>query len=126
MSDGSKKNIEDIKIGEYVKSYDEKTSEIVNSKVTEVFHHSTEEMTDYYLIINNKIKITPNHIVMLNGKWEEIGKANLGDYLINEKGGNIGIESIEKVYDKVPTYNLEIENTHTYIADSIVHNQVKP
>jgi len=62
MVDDSYKNIEDIKAGEMVKSYDEKNRGLVSGRVTDVFHYSAEEMMyDYYLLINDVLQVTPNH-----------------------------------------------------------------
>ncbi len=123
MADGSLKNIEDIQKGEEVSSYDVITSEWKTGIVTEVFHHTPEKMTDYYLIINNDLGVTPNHPVMVDGVWIDAGELEIGDVF----GGNI-ISSIERVYTRVPTYNFEVEPYHTYnvvwgeFAKSIVHN----
>ena len=124
MADGTTKNIEDIKVGDKVKSYDEKTGEWRVGTVTKVFHHTPEEMGDYYLVINHELRVTPNHPILVNGKWIHAGELKIGDKF----GDNI-IYSIERIYRKVPTYNLEVEPYHTYAVAwgkgiSIVHNKL--
>ena len=125
MADDSIKNIQDIQIGDLVKSYDEKTQEYKPGRVNNVFHHTPEEMTDYYLILNNDLKVTPNHPVYLNGKWVTAGELKVGDFFGKE------ITSIKRIYERVPTYNFEVKGTHTYKiiwdnTNSIVHNQNDP
>jgi hypothetical protein len=126
MSDGKTKNIEDIKIGDYVKSYNEKTKEVVDSKVIKLYHHPPEQMEDYYFVINNNLKVNPNHLIFLNGNFQEIRNVKVGDYLLDLNNNKILINKIEKVYQKVPTYNLEIENTHTYYSEGILVHNAKP
>jgi len=122
LPDGTEKPIEDIKVGDVVLSYDEKTQTNVPSIVKKTFYHPKEQ-SNSYLIINNRLRVTPNHPVLVNGRWQEIGNANIGNVLRLWDGNNLIISSIRRVYDKVPSYNLEIENTHTYYAgDVLVHN----
>jgi len=125
MSDGSLKNIEKVKVGDYVKAYDEENSCYADGYVYEVLHHSPEEMTDYYLIVNNKIKITPNHQIYTENGWIEIGDMNIGDELSLDD--DLKILSIEKVYEKVETFNFEVAKYHNYVVsenndDLVVHN----
>ncbi len=125
MADGSYKNIENVNIGDKVLTYDQKTDSFVPGSVIKTFHHTPSMMTDYYLIINNNLKVTPNHPMWVNGKWIPAGDIKIGDKLLNQNGNNVLVTSIQKVYHKVPTYNLEVSNTHTYIANGIVvHNKI--
>jgi intein/homing endonuclease len=93
--------------------------------VTEVFHHAANEMADYYLIINENLCVTPNHPLFINGKWLAAGDAELGDCLLSIDGKAVDILSIETVFKKVPTYNLEIETFHNYFAGGILAHNIK-
>jgi len=120
MADGSHKNIKQVKVGDMVKSYDH--GEIVSGKVIEVFKHAPEEI-DHYLKINNKLRVTPNHFIHVNGKWMPVCQAGLGDKLLDENGEEVIIDSVEEIWEQAPTYNLEISKYHTFFADGIlVHN----
>ena len=125
MIDGSYKNIEDIKVGDIVKTYNVIKHENEKGIVTKLYKHSSDEMYgDYYLIINNQLKVTINHPLYVNGEWKNAGEIQIGDKLQNNKGKTIIVTSIKKIYKKVPTYNLEVENNHNYYADGIlVHNK---
>ena len=121
MADGSLKDIEDVEVGDLVQSYDTDNDEWVAGVVTEVFHHAPEEMTDYYLIINNELRVTPNHPLYVDGKWITADELKVGDLFGD------GIRSIEKVYERMPTYNFEVALYHNYkvvwgSTDGIVHN----
>jgi len=129
MGDGSYKNIESVQIGDKVKSYDEQTGEIIDCKVTHVFRHSPEEMTDYYLVINNDLRVTPNHRFYSDGNWVYAGDLRIGDPLFpREEDKDYNVYSIDRIYERAASFDLEVERCHTYfvsIADSVdilVHN----
>jgi len=124
MANGSVKFIQDIKIDDKVQSYDINTEEYKTGTVSHIFHHKPGEMTDYYLVINNELRITPNHPILVDGVWIDAGELKIGDIY----GGNT-ITSIERVYERVPTYNFEVETYHNYVIvwgleekSSIAHN----
>ena len=126
MADCLYKNIEDIKVGDMVKSYDEETGEIVDRAVTHVFHHTPKEMTDYYLVINNFLKVTPNHLIYSDGGWVYADDLKTGDNLFYPCS-DYKIHSIEKVFKEEPTYDLEVGINHNYFvaldtSDVLVHN----
>jgi len=121
MADGSEKNIENIREGDKVLTFaDEKSHRLVEAEVVNVISHTV----DGYLVINGNLKVTPEHRVFVNGGWQMIGDAKIGDYLLDENGQQVLIESIEVVHQIVKVYNFQTEPYHTYIADGIyVHNQ---
>jgi len=124
MADATQKHIEEIQIGDIVKSYNEKTGTLTKDKVVQIFHDAPNQMiSDYYLIVNNHLKVTPDHLLYINNEWIQSGDLKLGDHLFKGK-----VTSLEKIYEKVPSYNLEIEKYHTYLVvfgDNIViaHNE---
>ena len=124
MADGFFKPIEEVKIGDEVISYDESNGKLVRAEVEKVFYHSPDQMGDYYLIINQDLRLTPNHPLYINGKWLPVQKAQIGDTLLDIEGNKILITSIEKIFQKVPTYNLEAKGYHNYFAEGILaHNK---
>jgi len=62
LNDGSKKQIQNIKVGDKVLSYDLKNKKPVVSEVLNVFSH----LDNNYLIVNDKIKVTPYHNMYIN------------------------------------------------------------
>jgi len=129
MADGSYKNIEDIDIGDLVLSYAKKTMEIMSCRVANVFRHLPEEMTDYYLVINNNLKVTPNHRFYSNGGWVCAGDLKIGDRLFCREQNMVYLTySIEKVYKRETSFDLEVERCHNYFVsvvdgvDVLVHN----
>ena len=128
MSDGTLKNIQDIKIGNMVKSYDVNKRQVKNAKVIKIFHHSSKDVSDGYLILkiqNGRIlKVTPNHPIFVNSQWKEAGKLKLGDLLLQEDGKKMRLVSIKKIKGQIPVYNLEVDEYHNYFAEGVlVHNK---
>ena len=130
MADGSPRNIEDVMIGDFVLSFNERTKEIVKCRVSKIFSHSETEMVkDYYLIINKNMQVTPNHRFYSEGKWLQADDLKIGDKLFSSEQSYIDIYSIEKNYNREATFNLEVEECHNYFVLSsndnvyvLVHN----
>ncbi|MEA2054152.1 MAG: PKD domain-containing protein [Candidatus Thermoplasmatota archaeon] len=121
MADGSHKNIKHIEQGDVVVSYNK--GQVVNGEVIDVYEHTPEEMGDYYVVINDKIRVTPNHFLYVSGRWIPAKQVKIGDELIGENKEVVIVTSVEKVWEQVPTYNLEVDIYHTFFADGIlVHN----
>jgi hypothetical protein len=84
MADNTKKYIKNIEIGDYVKTFNEKTKKIENKKVLKL-HENLSIDEDFYEIETkngNILKITGNHKVLLtNGKWVEVKYLREGDII---------------------------------------------
>jgi|GEM_PF-3577631 len=134
MADGSYKNIEDVEIGDLVLSYEVETGKTLSCRVSKIFSHLSEEMTyDHYLLINNVLRVTPNHEFYSNGKWVEAGDLKVEDNLFTKtQNKNYVIQSIDKIYKKEPSYDLQVEQCHNYFVsiddgvDVLVHNDNDP
>jgi len=115
------KTIEKIDIGEEVIAYDESTKTQKLGKITKTFSH---ENVPEYLVINDKLRVTPNHPIFVNGEWETASKIKRGDKLLKKNGDLVTVKNIKVFADKVTVYNLEVEDYHTYYAeDYLVHNK---
>lgn len=106
MADGSYGNIEDVEVGDLVESYDVENERAVVAIVTETFYHEPYEMADHYVVIDDRLRVTPNHSLYQNGGWVRAGDVKRGDRL-----GLSGapITSVRNVYEQVPTYDLRVE-----------------
>jgi hypothetical protein len=123
MANGTTKNIEEIHCGDSIASYDPAARILVPKTVTQVFQHDPSEMGEYYLVINHRIRVTPDHMLYTQGSWRTFGNLQVGDRV-----SSTYITSIEKVYKREATFNLEIEGTHTYLiacsnTPLVVHNE---
>jgi uncharacterized protein YfaS (alpha-2-macroglobulin family) len=121
MQNGKTKKIQDIKVGDFVLTFEnEDSNKLVKAKV--VGTHSAQEAG--YLIINQNLKVTPNHKMFVNRTWQTASNIQKGDVLKSKNGKDLFVHSVEWQKGKFNVYNLEIEKYRTYIADGIyVHNQ---
>ena len=125
MASGDSKNIQDISVGELVKSYDPITQTYHDVPVLAIHHHRPYEMTPYYLIINDEVQVTPNHLLFVDNQWVRFDTLQIGNTIHSYQ-----IHSIKRVYKRVPTYDLTVQNYHNYLValpshDLLVHNEVE-
>lgn len=120
MADGSYKKIESVRSGDKILTREsEQSSALAADKVVAKQEHVVGE----YLLVNDKLKVTSIHVVYVNGEWKEMGKAKVGDWMYDSKGGKVKIVSIKKRKELVKVYNFQTKNRHTYFAgDFYVHN----
>ena len=128
--------IQNLNVGDKVYSFNEHNDKVDIDIIYEVISHTPEEDTfGLYKITTktNEVTTTGNHpFVKLNSEYEDNGAdwtsarlLKIGDKIYDEGGIAQTIISIEKLNHKENTYNLEIENNHTYIADGFrVHNSL--
>ncbi|NMC35645.1 hypothetical protein GYA49_01230 [Candidatus Beckwithbacteria bacterium] len=121
MADGTEKPIEDIKTDDWILT---RTSEndhnLVKAQVSGI-HHVTETG---YLLVNNHLKVTPNHKLFINGTWQEASYLQTGSKLLSNTGKEETVRSIEFIRDQIQVYNLSVDHYQTYFADGVwVHNQ---
>lgn len=113
------KYIEELKVGDSVMSYNEKTGRKEVSRILETFVHDAEE----YLVINGRLKITSEHPVFVNGEWKKAGEIEAGDRL-KSVDGEIIVLTKKIVRENLKVYNLEVGGNHNYFAEGVlVHNK---
>ena len=121
------KNIEDIKVGEKVYSYNLDNNELELKKVLGTIVSSTKD-TYTLTIANKKVEMSPKHQIYIVDKgWTRAYDVKKGDKMLTSDNKVVEIENIEyKVYDKpIKTYNLTIEGNSNYFVTDIqvlVHN----
>lgn len=121
------KNIEDIKVGEKVYSYNLDTNELELKEVTHLIRSTT--IDTYKMTIGNKIvEMSPKHqIYIIDKGWVRAYDVKEGDLMLSMNNEKIKITNIEYIkYDKpIQTYNLTIEGNSNYFVTDIqvlVHN----
>ncbi|MFM7888319.1 MAG: polymorphic toxin-type HINT domain-containing protein [Pseudanabaena sp.] len=120
------KNIEDIKVGDWVIADDPNTvGEIEAKQVLQTFVHDVASVVDIYLN-GEKITTTDNHPFWVENKgWVEAKDLQAGDQLQNDKEENVTVDHIEHRLDNVKVYNFEVQGFHTYFVSDLgilVHN----
>ena len=145
MGDGTFKKVEDLELGEVVKSLaitgldtniEDNWKEFYTNNfeyeeglsiITNIFDNS---FTQYY-IINNNLKLTFEHPVFIKRAevciFTQTENVVIGDYIFKENGQFELITSIDIIDDYVQTININIEENDVYFADGVlVHNVLEP
>lgn len=144
MESGEQKVIEQIKVGDVIKTYNFNTKMIENKKVLHIDNPIHYHFVKMYFS-NNVINVnTEDHPYYVKGKgWAsfnphltksnynlDVKKIEINDdvYFYDDKEGsliNIKLIKLEKINKKLRTYNLsEVEDNHNFFANKIlVHNK---
>jgi hypothetical protein len=146
MADGSYKNIEDLKVGDSLRTFKiptlpdgdsptawspkevwsvDKTDDFENA-TSVVAVHETGPYHKYYKI-NNKIKVTHEHWILVKREgifqFMQVQDMRVGDFLLGENKEEIEIFNIEFIVGNVSTVHLDVEDNDMYFADGILaHN----
>ena len=125
------KNIEDIKIGDKVYSYNLNNNSLELKKVLNTIKSNT--IDTYKVTIGGKtVEMSPKHqLYIIDKGWVRAYDLNVNDKLLDVNGKQITISKIEyKKYDSpIDTYNLTIEGNNNYFVTDIqvlVHNAPSP
>ncbi len=133
MSDGTKKNIQDVKVGDVLKG------ETSNNKVLRL--HQPKLSGKLYSINGGRYFVTEEHPFKTTDGWKSINpsktaeenlniivtKLEIGDVLVTEND-LIKIKTINSKGASFDTdlYNFALDGDHTYYADGyLVHNKVE-
>jgi len=130
MADGSTKAIEDIEPGDYVVS-DEPDDALPPSarRVTEV--HRTATYRLFHIRVgedeNGEVLATGRHPFWTKRGWIAAEELSHWDVLLTTSGEWVPIRSIAEESRDTPTYNLSVEELHTYFVVAgetplLVHN----
>ena len=139
MFDNTIINIEDIKIGDIVLTYNEETNLQEPGKVLNIVTPLRSDIIRYELSNSTIIESTSCHPYWIIDKgWSSFNpeltekmynftvfKIEINDILLSIDNKEVTIDNInELITKKVTTYNLEIFGNHTYYANGIlVHNK---
>lgn len=141
LQNGEIKNIEEIEVGDFVLSYNEKTNEQEYNKVLKLHKPTHDDLVEYTLSNGKKITSTFDHPFYVNGltlasyspeltnkRYESLGdvvKINVGDELKSENNDMVSIVSIEEKEAKpTQTYIFTVENNNNFYANGVlVHNK---
>ena len=121
------KNIEDIKIGDKVYSYNLDNNSLELKKVLNTIKSNT--IDTYKVTIGGKtVEMSPKHqLYIIDKGWVRAYDLNVNDKLLDVNGKQVSISKIEYIkYDSpIDTYNLTIEGNNNYFVTDIqvlVHN----
>lgn len=131
-----KKPIEDIRIGDYVWSYDTLHKQYGYKQVLKAFSRYSDKLVELQ-IGNEKITVTAEHPFYSNREWIEAGHLRTGDVLYTMEGKIALLKKVrvlsqpvvlhaEPYEESQEVYNLEVEDWHTYFVGEegiLTHNK---
>ncbi len=147
MYDNSTKQIQDVEVGDVVKSYwptnmslqdmdslsyttGSLTGTMSGSVVTGIINESFDE----YYLINGSIKIPSVESEIMNNSmvfskkigtwsWSQPATLSVGNKLLDKDGSEVNIDSISLTTGNTMFYSLDVEDIDTYFqSDILVHN----
>ena len=125
-------NIEDIKPGTMVLSYNEKLQKNEYNKVNALIIHENAYDNIYYLTVEgNEIEIGQDHPLYVKNedgiRWKKPRVLKVGDSVMLSDGTFHKIEKIRYEFYHGTEYNLSVYNTHNFYVsfgnDVLVHNR---
>ncbi|EHR52036.1 Protein of unknown function (DUF1557) [Saccharomonospora marina XMU15] len=126
MADGSRKPIEDVKVGDWVIATDPETGEQVAKRVTHVFVHN-DTVIDL-VVAGDVITTTEDHPFWsaTDQRFERADQLSPGEQVLGAEGQVITVSGLRlgTARDGL-AYNLSIEGIHTYHIgqnDILIHN----
>jgi hypothetical protein len=145
MYDGSLKNVEDLIIGDIVKSIaidglnpnielnwkDWLTNDFQYEDGLSIVMSIDDNTFDEYYVFNNKLKATYEHPIFIKRgdtyRFECAENITIGDYMFTSNNEFEIISSIDIIDEPIQTININIEENDVYFADGIlVHNAARP
>ena len=118
MADGSQKQAKDIKVGDDVLYYNFTTHSIGLNKVKSIRRFSPSELRyNYYIEINNKLKVTPNQLLdKPNGTHVEALDIKVGD-VFQGYHRVIKVFSVKRIFKRIPVYEFYTSKGGFFIDD---------
>ena len=117
------KNINELKAGDYVLTYNKEKNQNEYKKITYVFEYEDLSEELYTIKIDDTyMKLTAEHNVYIrrdgNNKYVAASELEIGDYVMYFDGKYHKIKNISHVPIEETVYNLEIEDNHNfYVGD---------
>ena len=128
MAGGAVKCIEDVRVGDKVKSYNPATGKVSEKRVLQTFENEVDELVTVSTSDGQQVTATPGHKFYANNDWVSAEDLRAGDVLVNVNGKKVIVEQVqhELLDSPVKVYNFEVADNHTYFVGDgdgmAVHN----
>ena len=124
-------NIEKLKIGDIVYTYNENTKEVEEKEIEKTFINKAQEIVKMEFETGEEIKNTTAHPYYVVGEgWKETKDLKVGDYILTQENKKIKITKMTKTRKpNTKVYNLSIKDNHNYFVGNtklLVHNITAP
>ena len=125
MEDGSTKNIEDVKAGDVVLSWNEATNEKIGGVVSNILVADVDSVIKIKFEDGTTITTTDEHPFYIDNGWVKAKDLIVGNICTKINNLPTKIESIIIKEKTTKVYNLlDVTETHTFYANNIlVHNK---
>jgi RHS repeat-associated protein len=124
LTDKGRRKIKDVKEGDKVWAFEEKTGKLALKLVTHTF--TFERDTVYNIHIGQEvIEATSDHPFFIGGQWLKVHQLRKGQQVSLYSGQKAGIDSIVVIAKRATVYNFTVQDFHTYYVgskDVLVHN----
>ena len=127
LSKDGYKNIEDIKVGDYVYTLNLETNEKELNLVEAIYLNATNEIVEI-TTQDEIILTTPKHrFFIVDRGWVRAKNIKIGDKLSTLQNVDSVVKNINfiKTETKLPVYNFKVQDHHNYLitnSDYLVHN----
>lgn len=125
LTNGHTKNIEEVKVGEEVLTYNEETGKTEAGLVGDLKQHEVDSVIRLTLDNENIIITTSEHPFFTQRGWVKAGELEVLDVCRKVNGGESIISSVESLEESHTVYNLlSVSENHNFFANGIlVHNK---
>ena len=123
-TDGGLKNIEEIKVGDKVWSYNELTGETGLQEIVRTMSRESDHTIELYTE-GEIIETTAEHPFLTDNGWKDAADLQAGDRIRSRNEEDVGIKDVKFSYKPRKVYNFEVSNWHTYFVGALqwlVHN----
>ncbi len=129
LSDGTKRPIKDIVIGDEVTTRDT-LGQFRSRVVTDTYNNGEQDIYSIRLANGKEIQCTSNHLLAVsNTEWKSMEDGlSVGDKVQTKKKDRVSLSTIKsiKCVGKHATYDITVEEDHNFIVNTIItHNSGK-
>ena len=119
LADGTYENIQKIKPGTEIKTYNEETGKLQNSVVGEITKIRHDNLVKYKFSDNTEIKATDDHPFYVGGDYK--APLEVGDEVLNDELNKVNVVKVEKLDLHEITYNIDnTNNGKNYFANRVL------
>lgn len=133
MANGGSKRIDSIRPGDRVLAFDEQAPEdgparLRGCEVTATFAHAPDSVCEVVLTGAGVLRVTPNHLLLVNGTWRPAQALRVGDELLSIDDAcrvaprRVASVELQPALDTV--HDITVADCHTYFAGNVLaHNK---
>jgi len=115
------KELKDVKVGDFVKSYNTETKQVEYKKVTASAMTNPKAKVIKIATLKNEIICTPDHKIWTENRgYVEAKDLKMSDKILENEYSHFNIEYLE---EEISVYDITVEDNHNFYAnDILVHN----